>query len=105
MGLLTVSNHIATCDDPQLMSTIAPWSVLLQPSRMRWGVCAKDVCFKEGHWLNYFTRAAKVLPVHRGGGVWQVTAAYHAACQDCCAIASAKTVAIASLLTSSVADT
>lgn len=43
-------------------------------SRYRWGVCAKDVCFKEGHWISYFASACKVLPIDRNGetgGVWQ----------------------------------
>lgn len=43
-------------------------------SRYRWGVCAKDVCFKEGHWISLFANACKVLPVDRSGttgGVWQ----------------------------------
>ena len=37
-------------------------------------MCAKDVCFKEGHWISYFADACKVMPIDRNGatgGVWQ----------------------------------
>ncbi|KAL1521223.1 hypothetical protein AB1Y20_022772 [Prymnesium parvum] len=75
VGLLTVSNHKATCDDPQLLAALVPPAFLLRgASQYRWGVCAKDVCFKEGHWLSYFADACKVLPIDRTGttgGVWQ----------------------------------
>lgn len=72
VGLLTVSNHKATCDDPGLIAAIVPPRLLLRgSSEMRWATCAKDVCFKPGSWLNVFADAAKTLPVVRGGGVWQ----------------------------------
>lgn len=71
-ALLSVSNHIATVDDPHLLSAIVPYSVLLRGgSSMRWGVCASDVCFRPGSWLNKFADSAKVLPIERHGGVWQ----------------------------------
>merc|ERR1712137_1050855 len=37
-GLLSVSNHIATMDDPGLLAAIVPLGTLLSASRMRW-VC------------------------------------------------------------------
>lgn len=46
-ALLTVSNHIATIDDPHLIAAIVPPRVLLRGGKeMRWGVCGHDVCFK-----------------------------------------------------------
>ena len=72
-ALLSVSNHIATVDDPHLLASIVPLSTLLLhgASEMRWGVCGDDVCFRPGTWLCRFADAAKVLPVRRGAGVWQ----------------------------------
>ena len=72
IGLLTVSNHIATIDDPHLIAAVVPPRLLLRGStEMRWGVCAADVCFKEGSFLAKCADAAKVLPVRRGAGVFQ----------------------------------
>ena len=70
-ALLSVSNHIATIDDPHLLSSIVPYSVLLRARDMRWGVCASDVCFRPGSLLSRLADCAKVLPVQRHGGVWQ----------------------------------
>lgn len=72
-ALLSVSNHIATIDDPHLLSSIVPLKTLLfgGASEMRWGVCADDVCFRPGTLLNRFADAAKVLPIRRGAGIWQ----------------------------------
>jgi monolysocardiolipin acyltransferase len=71
-ALLSVSNHIATVDDPHLLSTIVPYSTLLHgASEMRWGVCGDDVCFKPGSILSKLADSAKVLPVCRGAGIWQ----------------------------------
>ena len=39
---------------------------------MRWGVCAHDVCFRPGSLLQRWADSAQVLPVRRGGGVWQL---------------------------------
>ena len=70
-ALLTVSNHIATVDDPHLLASIVPLRTLLKPSEMRWGVCGDDVCFRPGTKLCRLADAAKVLPIRRGAGVWQ----------------------------------
>ena len=70
-AMLSVSNHIATVDDPHLLSSIVPYSTLLRVQEMRWGVCGDDVCFRPGTWLCKFADAAKVLPIRRGAGVWQ----------------------------------
>lgn len=70
-ALLSVSNHIATIDDPHLLSSIVPYGTLWRGSEMRWGVCASDVCFRDGSILKRLADSAKVLPVQRHGGVWQ----------------------------------
>jgi monolysocardiolipin acyltransferase len=72
-ALLTVSNHIATIDDPHLLASIVPLRTLLlhSASKMRWGVCGDDVCFRPGTMLCKFADAAKVLPIRRGAGIWQ----------------------------------
>ena len=70
-GMLTVSNHISTMDDPGLLAAIVPLRTLCDPDAMRWGVCAEDVCFRPGSWIERCASTAKVLPVVRGGGVRQ----------------------------------
>lgn len=71
-ALLSVSNHIATIDDPHLLASIVPLRTLYNgASQMRWGVCGDDVCFRPGTLLCRFSDAAKVLPVRRGAGIWQ----------------------------------
>jgi hypothetical protein len=70
-GMLTVSNHISTMDDPGLLAAIVPLRTLCDPDEMRWGVCAEDVCFRPGSWIERCASTAKVLPVVRGGGVRQ----------------------------------
>lgn len=70
-GMLTVSNHISTMDDPGLLASIVPLRTLCDPEAMRWGVCAEDVCFKPGSWIERCASTAKVLPVVRGGGAQQ----------------------------------
>ena len=70
-ALLSVSNHIATVDDPHLLASIVPLRTLANANQMRWGVCGDDVCFRPGTMLCRLSDAAKVLPIKRGGGVWQ----------------------------------
>ena len=71
-ALLSVSNHIATVDDPHLLASIVPFNTLMHGrSEMRWGVCGDDVCFRPGTMLCRFADAAKVLPIRRGAGIWQ----------------------------------
>ena len=70
-AMLSVSNHISTMDDPGLLAAIVPLRTLCDPDAMRWGVCAEDVCFRPGSWIERCASTAKVLPVVRGGGVRQ----------------------------------
>ena len=59
-ALISVSNHVATIDDPALLASIVPLRLLFDAERMRWGVCAHDVCFRPGSVLNCFADASKV---------------------------------------------
>mmetsp|Transcript_24249 Transcript_24249/g.52995 ORF Transcript_24249/g.52995 Transcript_24249/m.52995 type:complete len:524 (-) Transcript_24249:843-2414(-) len=68
--LITVCNHVAAMDDPLVMSSIIPPKFYEQPQSLRWTLCATDRCFKYGALVPFF-RAAKVLPVKRGGGMTQ----------------------------------
>lgn len=69
-GLITVSNHVGSIDDPLITSSIVPAAKLLEPAAMRWTLCATDRCFKHAL-LSPFFCAAKVLPVERGAGLSQ----------------------------------
>ena len=72
-GLLTVSNHASTLDDPFLFTHLMPWAFYLtehQHGRTRWALCAKDVCFKHDLLAQFFL-SGKTLPVVRGGGIGQ----------------------------------
>eukprot|EP00878_Enallax_costatus_P022113 GHUV01023451.1.p1 GENE.GHUV01023451.1~~GHUV01023451.1.p1 ORF type:complete len:305 (+),score=73.43 GHUV01023451.1:232-1146(+) len=68
--LITVCNHVASMDDPLVMSTILPPAVFSDPSQLRWTLCASDRCFHRDLLVPFF-RAAKVLPVERGAGMFQ----------------------------------
>ncbi|KAF6264855.1 hypothetical protein COO60DRAFT_1266700 [Scenedesmus sp. NREL 46B-D3] len=68
--LITVCNHVASMDDPLVMSTILPPEVYSDPAQLRWTLCASDRCFHRELLVPFF-RAAKVLPVERGAGMFQ----------------------------------
>eukprot|EP00898_Chlorokybus_atmophyticus_P003750 jgi/Chlat1/4376/Chrsp29S04518 len=69
-GLVTVSNHVASMDDPLVLASALPASVLLDRHLVRWTLCATDRCFKNPV-MSAFFRAGKVLPVERGAGINQ----------------------------------
>lgn len=69
-GLITVSNHSSILDDPGLMSCILPYHVVWRPSTMRWSVCSEELCFFNP-FVGAFMGAGRVLPVKRGGSVFQ----------------------------------
>ena len=55
VGLITVSNHVSSLDDPGLIAAITPVDVLLQPSKMRWSIATQDLVFPKGrHWIQAF---------------------------------------------------
>jgi monolysocardiolipin acyltransferase len=68
--LITVSNHVASLDDPLVTAALVPPRYLLRPDTLRWTLCASDRCFRHALLAPFF-RAAKVLPVDRGAGVAQ----------------------------------
>ncbi|ORY69906.1 uncharacterized protein BCR38DRAFT_454809 [Pseudomassariella vexata] len=75
-GLITVCNHISVMDDP-LIWGVLPLRYLFNPSNMRWGLGAHDICFKNQA-LSTFFSLGQVLPTHRllyspHGGVFQPT--------------------------------
>lgn len=68
--LLTVSNHVASMDDPLVIASLLPPQVLLDARNLRWTLCATDRCFKNPVTSAFF-RSVKVLPVARGDGIYQ----------------------------------
>uniref|UniRef100_A0A2P2LTZ1 Tafazzin family protein n=1 Tax=Rhizophora mucronata TaxID=61149 RepID=A0A2P2LTZ1_RHIMU len=68
--LLTVSNHVASVDDPFIIASLLPPRVLLDAQNIRWTLCATDRCFKSPVTSAFF-QCVKVLPVARGGGIYQ----------------------------------
>ena len=55
VGLITVSNHVSSLDDPGLIAAITPVDVLLQPSKMRWSIATQDLVFPKGrNWIQAF---------------------------------------------------
>ncbi|KAL7003099.1 hypothetical protein U1Q18_004256 [Sarracenia purpurea var. burkii] len=68
--LLTVSNHVASMDDPLVIASLLPPSILLDAHRLRWTLCATDRCFCNPVTSAFF-RSVKVLPLSRGDGIYQ----------------------------------
>ncbi|OIW13575.1 hypothetical protein TanjilG_29316 [Lupinus angustifolius] len=68
--LLTVSNHVASMDDPLVIASLLPPQVLMDAENLRWTICATDRCFKNPVTSAFF-RSLKVLPVARGEGIYQ----------------------------------
>jgi 1-acyl-sn-glycerol-3-phosphate acyltransferase len=69
-GLLQVSNHVASVDDPFIIASLLPPSVLMDAQNLRWTLCASDRCFKNPVSSAFF-QSVKVLPVARGEGIYQ----------------------------------
>ncbi|CAA7015855.1 unnamed protein product [Microthlaspi erraticum] len=68
--LVTVSNHVASVDDPFVIASLLPPKLLLDARNLRWTLCATDRCFKNPVTSAFF-RSVKVLPVARGEGIYQ----------------------------------
>ncbi|KAG8472772.1 hypothetical protein CXB51_034672 [Gossypium anomalum] len=69
--LITVSNHVASVDDPFVIASLLPPRVLLDAQNLRWTLCASDRCFSNLVTSAFF-RSVKVLPVSRGDGIYQM---------------------------------
>tara|TARA_B110000208_G_scaffold161505_1_gene197193 strand:- start:229 stop:1539 length:1311 start_codon:yes stop_codon:yes gene_type:complete len=71
-GLLSVSNHASTLDDPGLMCAgVLPSEAFYTPRKMRWNFCAEKVCFSKSEVLATIFGAGKALPLSRTGGLSQ----------------------------------
>lgn len=68
--LITVSNHVASVDDPLVISSVLPPRLLLDAKSIRWTLCATDRCFTNPVTSAFF-HCVKVLPVARGDGIFQ----------------------------------
>ncbi|XWS57502.1 hypothetical protein CRYUN_Cryun09bG0179600 [Craigia yunnanensis] len=68
--LITVSNHVASVDDPFVIASLLPPRVLLDAQNLRWTLCASDRCFSNPVTSAFF-RSVKVFPVSRGDGIYQ----------------------------------
>lgn len=68
--LITVSNHVASLDDPLVIAALIPPSVLLDAQNLRWTLCASDRCFRNSVTSAFF-KHVKVLPLARGEGIYQ----------------------------------
>lgn len=72
-GLITVSNHCSTIDDPMVLSALTPlWYTLGEAWHLgsRWSLCDRRTCYFN-EMLGQFFRSGKSLPVDRGAGVNQ----------------------------------
>lgn len=67
---LQVSNHVAAMDDPLIIASLLPPSMLLNAHSLRWTLCASDRCFQNPVTSAFF-KYVKVLPVSRGDGIYQ----------------------------------
>lgn len=73
LGLITVSNHASTLDDPMLFCGIFPISFFFTEHwhrRVRWSICAREMCYSNV-FLAQFFKSGKTLPIERGGGLYQ----------------------------------
>jgi monolysocardiolipin acyltransferase len=72
-GLITVSNHASTFDDPGVLSYLIPFRYFFtEPSHggVRWTMCTKEICASNPMIHQFFT-AGKTVPITRGGGINQ----------------------------------
>lgn len=67
---MQVSNHVASVDDPFVIASLLPPSILLDAHSLRWTLCATDRCFSNPATSAFF-QCVKVLPVSRGDGIYQ----------------------------------
>lgn len=73
LGLITVSNHASTLDDPMLFCSIFPFTFFFTEHwhhRVRWSICAREICYSNPFFAQFF-KSGKTLPIERGGGLYQ----------------------------------
>lgn len=72
-GLITVSNHASTFDDPGVLSYLIPARYFAtEPSHggVRWTICTAEIC-AASPLVHMFFAAGKTVPINRGGGLDQ----------------------------------
>lgn len=72
-GLLTVSNHISTVDDPLIWGALLDERQIFELVReggMRWAVGAKELTFTNP-FTSWFFERGQVIPIVRGDGIHQ----------------------------------
>lgn len=72
-GLLTVSNHISTVDDPLIWGALLDTRQICELVRvggMRWTVGAKELTFTNP-FTSWFFERGQVIPIVRGDGIYQ----------------------------------
>ncbi|KAG0151070.1 hypothetical protein CROQUDRAFT_720054 [Cronartium quercuum f. sp. fusiforme G11] len=69
-GLLTISNHISTLDDPMTWG-IMPFNTFFHPSSVRWTLGASDILFKNPLIAPLFN-SGQVIETFRGEGIHQL---------------------------------
>ncbi|KAG9317176.1 acyltransferase-domain-containing protein [Chiua virens] len=68
-GLITVSNHLSTLDDPVTWG-ILPFENFTNPHTIRWVLGASDIMFTNPLFSALF-RKGQVIETFRGNGIWQ----------------------------------
>lgn len=70
--LITVTNHDSCCDDPLVFGATLPLKCYLNAGgpKMRWSLGAREICHSNPTHALFF-RLGQVLPVVRGGGIYQ----------------------------------
>ena len=72
-GLLTVSNHISTLDDPLIWGALLDdkqINELIKEGNMRWAVGARELTFTNAL-TSWFFGKGQVIPIVRGNGIYQ----------------------------------
>lgn len=64
-GILTIMNHMSTCDDPFLFACL-PWRYFKSWEDIRWGLAASNVCFTNNFSKTFFS-LGKIFPCDRFG--------------------------------------
>ncbi|KAA1133091.1 hypothetical protein PGTUg99_013069 [Puccinia graminis f. sp. tritici] len=68
-GLITISNHISTLDDPMVWG-IMPFSTYFDTSKVRWTLGAADILFTNRYIAPLFQNG-QVIKTVRGDGIYQ----------------------------------
>ncbi|KAK9328662.1 hypothetical protein V1520DRAFT_345499 [Lipomyces starkeyi] len=69
-GVLTVSNHISVIDDP-VMWGLLPIRMMFNPTHLRWGLGAENICFTTKFTSNFFSMGQVLATWRFGTGVYQ----------------------------------